>query len=120
MKAQVCFSRTAVLKVHPGAPKTFWEVYKVKTVFVIMLRCYFPFSLSYPLEKHSGFFQRLSVMRYHNSLNAEAYVKIHLSSIKPGIKERCEITPLFSINLGLEIIAIFYKNFIYINLLWAC
>lgn len=112
LKLKVCLSRITGLKVHPTALKIFWGVHKLKTFFVRILKCYLPFSLSYCLEKHSGFFQRLSIMWYHNSLNPEAYVRIQLSSTKPDFKENCKnvnnIT--FLNNLGLEMIAIFIKT----------
>lgn len=109
LKLKVCFSRTAG---HLTTLKIFWGIHKLKTFFVIILKCYLPSSLSYCLEKHSGFFQRLSNMWYHNSLNAEAHWGFSCPLLSQTLKRIAKMwnNITFLNNLCLEMIAIFIKT----------
>ena len=84
-----------------GRPETLLPgrgVCKAKTLFIIILRCYLSFLLLFSQES-TGAFTRVGCSRgvgYHDRLNAEAGVRIHLSSRKPGIQGicKCQIMPL--------------------------
>lgn len=73
----------------PTRMRTCLGVRAVKTIFIIILRIYLPFSYSF-LHINNRIFQRLHDMWYHYRLNKEADMRTYLSVIWPNI-EICKI-----------------------------
>ena len=69
------------------SPRPFKGVHAVKNILIIIVNFYLPFSILILSWVSSGIFQRLHDMWYCNRLNAEAGLRIHLSSIQPYIKK---------------------------------
>lgn len=69
----------------------FWRLFQwvceIRTVFIVLLRQYLPLLLSW---LYGGVFQKLHDRWHHNESNAEANLRILLSSLKPDIKEVCK------------------------------
>lgn len=64
-------------------------VHKIKSLFIMMLKVFLPFALSFPRVKRS--FPEATYMCYHGRLKSDTDMITQLSPLKPDIKERCKM-----------------------------
>ena len=109
----------------------FWRSLRSNS-FIITLRIYLPFSTLTFSQVYSGVFKKLYYIWKCNSLNAEAGIRIQLSSSKPEFEEiwgkKCNIKQYHSshyiffcfgkyIHFSFKCCLYYYKY--YINIKWA-
>lgn len=72
--------------------RTFYCVFEVKTIFIVIIRCHLLYSLILSWVC-SNFF------RYWSRLNTEADMRIQLSPVKPDVRDlqKCRTVPFFSL-----------------------